>query len=266
MSGCRLAAAVDNSCRPRGRHLLEDTLVEEDIHPEYASAALTHAGKVRATNQDAFVDRHDVRLWAVADGMGGHMQGDVASRMACDGLADLVPGATLEATIDDVQRRMSHVNARLYAAAIRPINPVQSGSTLVTFLVRRTACAVLWAGDSRLYRLRHGQLVQLTTDHTYAAQIAPLLAPEDRSTEEDHSIMRAVGGEAALHLDVRRDRVRLGDRYPLCSDGLTREVPDEQLAVALADGNVDQAAQALLNAALAAGARDNVTVVVIEAA
>jgi serine/threonine protein phosphatase PrpC len=78
--------------------------------------------------------------------------------------------------------------------------------------------------------------------------------------------MRAVGGEAALHLDVRRDRVRLGDRYLLCSDGLTREVPDEQLAIALADGNVDQAAQALLNAALAAGARDNVTVVVIEAA
>ncbi|HEY5809059.1 MAG TPA: protein phosphatase 2C domain-containing protein [Povalibacter sp.] len=245
--------------------MLEDTLVEEDIHPEYVSAALTHAGRVRTSNQDAFVDRADARLWAVADGMGGHMQGDVASGMACDALTRLQPSGTLDATIDDVQRRMSHVNSKLYAAAVRPRNPVQSGSTLVTFVVKRTACAVLWAGDSRLYRLRHGQLVQITTDHTWAAQMAPQLPPEDRSIEEDHSIMRAVGGEDTLQLEVRRDRVRLGDRYLLCSDGLTRELSAQQIAALLGEGDVHQSAQALLDATLAAGARDNVTVVVIEA-
>ncbi|HKE93043.1 MAG TPA: protein phosphatase 2C domain-containing protein [Povalibacter sp.] len=245
--------------------MLEDTLVEEDIHPEYVSAALTHAGKVRASNQDAFVDRADARVWAVADGMGGHMHGDVASRMACEALADLLPGKTLDTTIDEVQRRMGHVNAKLYAAAVRPKDPVQSGSTLVVFVVKRTACAVLWAGDSRLYRLRHRQLLQMTTDHTFAAQIAPQLPPDKRPTEEDHSIMRAVGGEDTLQLDVRRDRVRLGDRYLLCSDGLTRELTAEQISALLGEGDVTQAAQALLDAALAAGARDNVTVVVIEA-
>lgn len=242
--------------------MLEDTLVEEDIHPEYRSAALTHAGRVRSTNQDAFVDRADVRLWAVADGMGGHMDGDVASRMVCEGLADLMPSATLDETLNDVQRRMSQVNTKLYAAAVRPVNPVQSGSTVVVFVVKRTACAILWAGDSRLYRLRHQQLTQLTTDHTWAAQMLP---EADQDEDADHSIMRAVGGEDTLVLDVRRDRVRLGDRYLLCSDGLTRELTSTHIAMLLGQGDVHESAQALLDATLAAGARDNVTIVVIEA-
>ncbi len=244
-----------------GTALLEDTVVEEDIHPEYSSAALTHVGRVRTVNEDAFVDRSEVRLWAVADGMGGHSDGDVASRMVCEVLADLMPGAKLDATLAEIQLRLSQVNTRLYAAAVRPVDPVQSGSTVVVFAVKRTACAVLWAGDSRLYRLRHRQLVQLTVDHTWAAQ----MLAEDEEVEDDHSIMRAVGGEDTLQLDVRRGRVRLGDRYLLCSDGLTREVSPAQIATLLGTGNVHQAAQALLDATLAAGARDNVTIVVIEA-
>lgn len=244
--------------------MLEDTLVEEDIHPVYVSAALTHTGKVRESNQDAFVDRADAGIWAVADGMGGHMEGDVASRMVCEALAAVAPARKLDTMLDDIQRRASEVNTRLYAAAIRPVNPVQSGSTVVVFAVQRTSCAILWAGDSRVYRLRHDQLAQMTTDHTWAAQIAPMYGTEDLE-ELDHSIMRAVGGEQTLVLDVRRDRVRLGDRYLLCSDGLTRELSPERIAALLGAGTVPEAAQALIDATLAAGARDNVTVVVIEA-
>src|SRR3954471_10946671 len=248
-----------------GDSLFEDTLVEEDINPEYVSAALTHAGRVRPSNQDAFVDRAELRVWAVADGMGGHMQGDVASRMACDGLNQIAPTPSLDRTIDEIQRRLGHVNAKLYAAAVRPKNPVQSGSTVVAFVAHRTDCAVLWAGDSRLYRLRAGQLSQLTTDHTWAAQMAAHLPPGDPLLEEDHSIMRAVGGEHTLDLEVRRDKVQLGDRYLLCSDGLTRELSSDQIATRLGTGDVAAAADSLLEATLAVGARDNVTVVVIEA-
>lgn len=242
--------------------MFDDTLVEEDIHPTYTSAGLTDTGYVRPTNQDAFVARDAVCLWAVADGMGGHRDGDVASRMVCEALEGFEPHDKLDASIDDLRKRMCEVNARLYAAAVRAIDPVQSGSTVVIMVAQRTSCAILWAGDSRAYRLRDRVLVQLTTDHTWAAE----LQLDDMLAEEiDHAITRAVGGEATLQLDLRRDRVRLGDRYLLCSDGLTRELSGAKLAELLGTGNVEDAARALIEAALEQGGHDNVTVVVIDA-
>jgi serine/threonine protein phosphatase PrpC len=242
--------------------VFDDTLVEEAIHPKYSSAGLTDTGRVRPTNQDAFVARDAVSLWAVADGMGGHRDGDVASRMVCEALQGFEPGAKLEDSVDTLRQRMNDVNMRLYAAAVRAINPVQSGSTVVIMVAHRTACAILWAGDSRAYRLRDRALVQLTTDHTWAAE----LQLEDALAEEaDHAITRAVGGEAMLQLDVRRDRVKLGDRYLLCSDGLTRELSNTKIAQLLGTGSVDDAATALIDATLAQGAHDNVTVIVVDA-
>jgi len=245
--------------------LLEDTLVEEDVHPVYSAAAITHAGRVRSNNQDAFVERTSAGIWAVADGMGGHRDGDVASRMVCAAIQEMPDAATLDWTVDELQRRMSHVNSRLYAAALRPVDPVQSGSTVVAMLVQRTACAILWAGDSRVYRLRHEHLVQLTRDHTWAAQMLLETADSEFAEEADHAITRAVGGESSLELEVRRERVQLGDRYLICSDGLTHELPPETIATLLAQGDIRECAQALLDVTLSAGARDNVTIVVIDA-
>lgn len=241
--------------------MLEDTLVEEDIHPVYVSEGATDTGRVRSANQDAFAQLGTAGVWAVADGMGGYRDGDVASRMVCDALQTLQSAGSLEATIDDIRQRMTEVNQRLHQASIREHDPVISGSTVAVFLVQRTACAVVWAGDSRVYRLRHGRLSQLTTDHTWAAE----LNLQNPNEEADHAITRAVGGEDTLLLDVRRDRVRLGDRYLLCSDGLTRELPDAQIAELLGGEDVQKCAKALIDATLQAGARDNVTVVVIEA-
>lgn len=241
--------------------MLDDTLVEEDIHPVYVSAGASETGRVRSTNQDAFLQSIAAGLWVVADGMGGYRDGDVASRMVCESLQTLGGAGSLEDTIDSIRQRISDVNRQLHLASVRERNPVVSGSTVAVFLARRTSCAVLWAGDSRIYRLRHGCLSQLTTDHTWAAE----LNLQQSSEEADHAITRAVGGEDVLLLDVRRERVRLGDRYLLCSDGLTRELNDAHIAALLAGDDVQHCTRALIEATLQAGARDNVTAVVIEA-
>jgi protein phosphatase len=241
--------------------VFEDTLVEEDIHPVYVSAGATHVGLVRTSNQDAFAELGPAGLWVVADGMGGYRDGDVASRMVCDALVDLNAELAFEAAIDAIRQRLSDVNARLHQASLRAVNPVVSGSTVAALLTRRTSCALLWAGDSRAYRLRHRTLAQLTTDHTWASELNLQTTQED----VDHAITRAVGGEDTLLLDLRRDRVHLGDRYLLCSDGLTRELTDERIAALLGEGEAQQCAQALIEATLQSGARDNVTVVVVDA-
>lgn len=240
---------------------MDETLVEEDIHPVYVSAGSTDVGRLRPTNQDAFVELAQVGVWSVADGMGGYRDGDVASRMVCEGLQRLSAEGSLDEAVSVLRQRMSDVNRRLYEASVRPINPIVSGSTVAIMVVRRTDLAVLWAGDSRVYRWRQGQLTQLTTDHTWAAELNLQHADE----EADHAITRAVGGESTLTLDMRRDRVQLGDRYLLCSDGLTRELNDAQIALALSAVDVKSAARRLIDATLQAGARDNVTVVIVEA-
>jgi serine/threonine protein phosphatase PrpC len=245
-----------------GRAIVFENALVEDFELNYLSAGLTHKGFVRPTNQDAIVDKPAARLWAVADGMGGHRDGDVASRMVCQALAGFKPRVKFEDAIDDVRRRIGAVNDLLYAASVRAINPVRSGTTVVAMLAQRTRCAMLWAGDSRAYRLRSGQLTQLTTDHTWAAELNLV---EPTGEEVDHAITRAVGGERHLMLDLKCERVCRGDRYLLCSDGLTREVPVDLIADVLGTGDVQQAARTLIDVTLRAGARDNVSVVVIEA-
>lgn len=240
---------------------MDESPVAKDIHPVYVSAGITDVGRLRPTNQDAFVELTDVGLWAVADGMGGYRDGDIASRMVCESLQRLGAEGSLESVVNAIRQRVSEVNRRLYEASVRPIDPIVSGSTVVILVVRGADCAVLWAGDSRVYRWRQGQLTQMTTDHTWAAELN--LQHDDE--QADHAITRAVGGESTLTLDMRCDRVQPGDRYLLCSDGLTRELKDWRIAAALSAPDVKTAARQLIDATLQAGARDNVTVVVVEA-
>jgi type VI secretion system protein ImpM len=249
--GWRLAAA-----EVTGTTVLADTLVDAQPAPSYVSAARSDCGPVRSVNQDAWLERPEVGVWAVADGMGGHEAGDQASRMVCDALAELEPQPTLGATAGEVARRLTDVNAHLYRLATHPVNPVRSGSTVVALVARGTQCHVLWAGDSRAYRLRDGTLDKLTHDHVDA---------ENGLADDDYSITRAVGGEATLALDSYRGRVRRGDRYLLCSDGLTRVLDNAELASRLALETPASAVGALIEAALAAGTTDNVTAVVIAA-
>jgi len=233
------------------------------------SAALSDAGP-RPSNQDAVLERTTIGLWAVADGLGGLSQGEVASQMVCGVLANVGPTATLEGTVEDVRRSLDEVNTTLYRASQRPLDPVQSCSTVVVLAIREGQVAILWAGDSRAYRLRAGSFERLTTDHAEEepSDGAPKTADDGTPvrTETNTPVTRAVGGSETLELDLRVERFEPGDRYLLCSDGLTRALNDQALSQILtAEKDPEQCARRLLLAASEATADDNVTAVVIDA-
>jgi serine/threonine protein phosphatase PrpC len=195
----------------------------------------------------------------VADGLGGHRNGEVASRMVCDALADFVPDAGFDQMIEAAKERLERVNEYLQRDAAAS-DEGGAGSTVVALFARGSRFAVLWAGDSRMYRLRDGLLEQVTEDHSLAAVDAVAA-----SGESVNAITRAVGGEAHLALDQRRDRVRPGDRFLLCSDGLTRTVSEEQIARCMEQEDVRLVVDGLIQATLDNGAPDNVTALVVEA-
>ncbi len=235
-----------------------EVLIDEATPPRFRSAAASHAGRVREINQDAFIERPEIGIWAVADGVGGHSHGEVASRMVCDAIADLVPSASFADVIQSVRQGMERVNEYLVRAAAND-ETRRSGSTVVVVLVRGSRCAVLWAGDSRVYRWRGGRLVQLTRDHAVSE------AGASGGEDESHAITRAVGGDATLELDEIQDRVHVGDRFLLCTDGLTREVPEAKIQAWMENADIRKAVDGLIGSALEAGAKDNVTALIVEA-
>ena len=181
----------------------------------FRSAAATDVGRARQNNEDAFIERPEDGVWAVADGMGGHSHGEVASRMVCDALVDFRLDGTFEEAIDGAARRVQEVNEFLLRTAADSDDTGRMGSTVVVLLMRGSRSAALWAGDSRMYRWRAGALEQLTRDHNLA-EIA------GTGGSESNVITKAVGVEPNLSLDVYRDSVLPDDRFLLCSDGLTR--------------------------------------------
>src|SRR5262249_60957066 len=123
----------------------------------FRSAAASDVGLAREINEDSFIERSEVGVWAVADGLGGHAGGEVASKMVCDAIAELAPDATFDGTIEAARECLQQVNEQLLRAQTHATLVNRSASTVVVLLVRGGRCAVLWAGDSRVYRWRGGQ-------------------------------------------------------------------------------------------------------------
>lgn len=231
------------------------------------SVACSHTGLVRKHNEDSYLERPDIGLWAVADGMGGMSAGEVASQAiasALDGIGGPLGPSDL---VLEVRRRIEAVNARLRVLAARRGPDVVIGSTFVGLVVRDGSFAVLWAGDSRLYRFRDGELDRLTRDHSLVQDMvdAGLLAPGDAERHPNASVIqRAVGVDEDILLDTVGARVQPGDVFLLCSDGLTRMVGDEELEGELGRGSIEQVCDSLLALVLARGAKDNVTIVLVQ--
>jgi type VI secretion system protein ImpM len=240
--------------------LPETPLLEETSQLRFRSTAATDVGRVRESNEDAFVELPERGVWAVADGLGGHSDGEYASRMVCDAFADFQAIGSLEEMIAAARDRMNEVNDHLLrTTASRSLLADRSASTVVALLARAGRCAVLWVGDSRLYRWRTGRLEQLTRDHGEGESSR---LPPGRVS---HVVTRAVGVHSTLTLDLHCDEVQSGDRFLLCSDGLTRTVPDAEIGALLERQDIRTAAEGLIQSALNAGAPDNVTVIVAEA-
>ena len=235
---------------------------------EWQFCALTDQGVKRKHNEDAVIAVPERAIWAVADGMGGHEAGDVASRLVTEALAAVSRPDNFSLFIDAVEDALVGVNQHIRDHAEREFGGRMMGSTVVAMLGAQGYGACVWAGDSRLYRLRNNELVALSRDHSQVQRLVDagvLSEDEAESHPQANVITRAVGGAQALVVDVAMFDVQSGDRFLLCSDGLYNELSRDEIAARLGEGTVDAAAQSLIAQTLAHGARDNVSVIVIEA-
>ena len=234
---------------------------------KFLSIGRTHPGCVRALNEDAFLDRSDLGLWVVADGMGGHQAGEVASAMIVERLAKVSAFSSAYAFRNAVCMTLHDVNAEL----IRRSQDLQTGtigSTVVALLAHQGHFACVWAGDSRAYLYRDGELRPITRDHSFVQNLidaGKLSRDEGSKHHSAHVITRAVGASGALELDSAYGPVFPGDRFILCSDGLTGSVRESEIAHLLARPPLEGALERMLSCALSRGAPDNVTAVLIAA-
>lgn len=232
----------------------------------WSSAGLTDPGRVRSVNQDALLDRPDLGLWAVADGMGGHSDGAYASQLLVERLGQLGQPSLLGVTSKRVTATLLDVNRRLIEEAISRDADI-IGSTVVVLVAVGDHCAILWVGDSRVYRLRDGALVQLTSDHSQVQELVDqgiLTREQAESHPMSNVLLRAVGGDLELAVDTRVEPLRVGDRFLLCSDGLTKELSASAIAEILRRADPETAARELVRSACEAGGRDNVTALVVD--
>ena len=237
---------------------------------QFRARAVTHPGTVRGHNEDMFVDRPDIGLWAVADGAGGHQAGEVASDMIAAALGSIPGTLSAEATIMQVRLRMTETHAALHERAARQGDGAIIASTVVVLVVRQGRFGCLWAGDSRAYLLRNDSFRRLTRDHSLVQELVDAGHLDARQAERHpraNVITRAVGASGeTLELDMVTGRIMHGDRFLLCTDGLSKAVDDTALGEIMRADGPDLAADKLLAAALAHRARDNVTAVVLEVA
>jgi protein phosphatase len=234
----------------------------------YESWAITHQGRVRQLNEDRYFAEPTAKggIWAVADGMGGHDAGEVASSLIVDRMGTVgIPSSATDQHARVVDR-LVRANGELRDYA-QQRGGATVGSTFVALLVYEGEYRCLWLGDSRLYLVRKGQLQQVSKDHSEVRELIDrgLLTPEEaRHSPRRNVITRAVGVHSEIEVDVTYGRVETGDCYVLCSDGLTAHCSDEDILEAVTGRKAKEAAQLLIDRVHERGATDNVTVIIVQ--
>lgn len=243
----------------------------------------THKGSVRENNKDAYFYDAEMGLVVVADGMGGHAAGEVASQIACDSIRDFIAKSenNKKITWPLIYRRefssewnrllgaLSLANGRILRYAKEHQKYLGMGTTVVAALFRDDKITYAHVGDSRLYHLSNGAFGQLTEDHSWVQEQIRIgnLTPE----QADHHplknvVTRALGGAPQVYVDLAEKSFGEHDIYLFCTDGLTAAVSDEEIAGVLRSPlMLTEKAQELLELALDAGGPDNVTIFLVEA-
>ena len=230
----------------------------------FETGQATHQGLVRQRNEDSIIADPDYGLWAVADGMGGHDDGDHASQSVAAALASVGSAVSPGDLLARIQDRLDQANRELVAYGADQGSVV--GSTVVVLLAFERRYACVWSGDSRIYLLRDGQLRQLTKDHSEVQELIDrgvLNDDEARTWSGRNAITKALGVDERLEVEVVQGTLAPDDVFLLCSDGLTAHVPDDELEETVAALAPDAAVKALLETTLERGATDNVSVVIV---
>lgn len=233
----------------------------------FECASRTHVGLRRKINEDSLFVDSEHGLWAVADGMGGHEAGEIASTMVTDALRCLPH-------IDDIEERtaaaiqaLRRVNGDLIelARANGDANAKSIGTTVVGLAIADGSFCCFWMGDSRAYRLRGPELMRVSRDHSLVQNLvdAGMLTEEQAETHENANLItKAVGVDKSFEVDVVRGDAQPGDQFLLASDGLTRVIRDDELAAKLSAGLLDVVADGMIDTVLARGAPDNVSLII----
>lgn len=234
----------------------------------FESVSRTDVGLRRKINEDSVFADPQRGLWAVADGMGGHEAGEVASNMVTDALRCLPVVSDIDELMDRTADALRQVNRDLVDLARSGGRQGQTiGTTVVGLAIAEGAYRCFWLGDSRAYRLRDGEITRLSRDHSLVQNLvdAGMLKPEEAETHADASLItRAVGAAETIDPDIVSGEARPGDQFLLASDGLTRVVRDDELAAELERGPPAEAADRLIETVLARGAPDNVSLIIVK--
>ncbi|WP_075291375.1 PP2C family protein-serine/threonine phosphatase [Pararhizobium arenae] len=224
------------------------------------STASTHQGLRRTSNQDGFLERADIALWAVADGVGGLKAGEKASGAVIDAMSEIKSNDNL---VESVLRSLHQANNNLRLEALIGEHGM-AATTVVVFITDRARrnFTCLWVGDSRLYRLRGKVFEQITKDHTPPIRFSDPSCPDLRKVSTN-ALSRAIGSDEDLDVDQITGTIKPGDVFLLCTDGLSKPVDPGTISRLLATSKVAAASDRLVEAALDAGGPDNVTAVVV---
>jgi serine/threonine protein phosphatase PrpC len=235
------------------------------------SAGRSDVGRTRRDNQDAhaeFESSSGERLWIVADGMGGHVGGATASRICVEALGEVFVDS-LDPPGHRLRRGLATANARIRETAERNPDLMGMGTTAVALALQGDRGWLGWVGDSRAYRARGGVLEALSHDHSLVAEWVRtgVLEPAEAETHpRRNELLRALGAAPEVECEVRELEVRPGDRFLLCSDGLSSVVPESEIAAVVTLEAPELATQKLVALANQHGGPDNVTAVVVQVA